>query len=77
MIEANGSAFPRLDQDYKENGLTIRQYFAAMAMQGLLSNSDATDVIGNIHESKKMRPEEIVVLISVQHADALIAELNK
>lgn len=45
-------------------GLTKREYFAAMAMQGLLSNSGTY--------SERSTPE-----LSVHYADALIAELNK
>ncbi len=47
---------------FEERGLTIRQYFAAMAMQGLLANSDYQT---NISDG------------AVKCADALIAELNK
>lgn len=45
-----------------EPGLTKREYFAALAMQGLLSNPV---VMGNLAE------------MAVEHADALINELNK
>lgn len=58
----NSSAFPQQGAD----GLTKREYFAAMAMQGFISNS----FIG------KFSPAEIVKL-SVETADALIAQLNK
>lgn len=50
---------------YREDtgGLTKREYFAAMAMQGLLFHDDAG-------------PDRIA-LCSVYYADALIEELNK
>jgi len=60
----NGSFF------YHSKGLTKREYFAAMAMQGLLamlSNSNPTT--GGFYET--------TALESVRLADALIAELNK
>lgn len=47
-----------------KGGLTIRQHFAAMAMQGLLAASEKGDV-----------QDEAVV--AVAYADALIVELNK
>lgn len=46
------------------SGLTKREYFAAMAMQGILDNE------GTISEGN-------VAKWSVQYADALIKELNK
>jgi hypothetical protein len=50
-----------------ETGLTLREYFAGLAMQGLLS-SFKHDRPGNIERG---------VRDSVLIADALIAELNK
>jgi len=46
------------------HGLTKREYFAAMALQGLLADPHATTDIG-------------YPMTAVQLADALIAELNK
>lgn len=49
------------------NGLTIRQHFAAMAMQGILASLDNdTAIVGSF-----------IADMSVRCADALIAELNK
>jgi hypothetical protein len=47
-------------------GLTKREYFAAMAMQGLLANPIAPET-----------EYEDNMLFAVQHADALIDQLNK
>lgn len=46
-------------------GVTKREYFAALAMQGLLANRYSN---GERHE---------IANIAVNQADALIAELNK
>lgn len=48
-------------------GLTKREYFAAMAMQGLIANSKTTPELGRVE----------IVRHAVAHADALIEELNK
>lgn len=48
-----------------EQGITIRQQFAAMAMAGFLADSATTE------------PLPILATKSVQAADLLIAELNK
>lgn len=48
--------------DYPQEGLTKREYFAAMAMQGLLSDGDTFE--HNVH-------------FAVKVADLLIEQLNK
>lgn len=50
------------------NGLTKREYFAAMAMQGLLANS---------HDAFIEKSFDILCEWSVSNADRLIDELNK
>jgi hypothetical protein len=62
--KAKGPAFPLIsDEGYIINaGLTKREYFAAMALQGLLSNNN------NYVYSVKS---------AVEFADDLIEELNK
>lgn len=52
-------------------GLTIRQHFAGLAMQGLLTNYVANGHYGN-HESFPLVEE-----MAVSCADRLINELNK
>jgi hypothetical protein len=49
-------------------GLTLREHFAGLAMQGMLVNFDS---ITEQHYQKK------VAELSVQVADALLAELSK
>jgi len=49
-------------------GLTKREYFAAMAMQGILSGYTETNVTGL---------EKVLCESAVNYSDALIAELNK
>ena len=51
-----------LDRMRHQSGLTKREYFAAMAMQGILSNN---------------LPWNNIVKASIDYADALLAELEK
>ena len=64
----NDNAFPFGYAMGVEDGLTKREYIAAMAMQGMLANSELTN------ETFK---ERLVAAWSVDCADALIDELNK
>ncbi len=66
LQEATSNAFPMRNPDPKrddEFGLNKREYFAAMAMQGLLTTNELT-----LQECAKS---------AVHTADLLIAELNK
>jgi hypothetical protein len=54
------------NNNYISNGLTKREYFAVMALQGIIANKDGLDI-----EIKR------IVESAVDTADALIEELNK
>ncbi len=70
MSRANFVAFPvpGLQDDETFNGLTIREYFAAMAMQGLLAQEA---------EGWSYSDPAKLAKAAVARADALIAELSK
>lgn len=69
MIDINDYVYPVIILDLSEHfgsGLTKRELFAAMAMQGLYAN---TDYSGNtVHD---------ITSICLAAADSLIEELNK
>jgi len=96
MTNGNDFAFndtaTRLEQISKENGiiasnppLTKREHFAAMAMQGHLSNSAESDISASYVRKElgiedydfKMHHPMYVAQLAVRYADALIDELNK
>ena len=58
-------------------GLTIRQHFAAMAMQGMLSNSENESNEMDLVKSGIDNGFLATAQQAVQYADALITELNK
>lgn len=54
------------------NGLTKREYFAAMALQGMLANSDATmETIKN-----RSNPIDVFPIQAVEMADELLKQLD-
>lgn len=65
MNNTNGNDYVYPNGDHNENNLTKRELFAAMAMQGMLSDSRRTSSIYDVSNA------------AVRTADALIAELNK
>lgn len=62
----NESAFPVVLPDYVAGGLTKREYFAAIAMQGILANPECMGLTDS--ETAKC---------AIGNADALIQELSK
>lgn len=62
---------PHPSSEYDYFGLTKREYFAAMAMQGILAASNTSD--GGFYTPD----EKNVAQRAREYADALIAELNK
>ena len=66
MTNPNDSAtgFAWSQEQQGTSGLTIREYFAAMAMQGLLANGKWT------HYSRQLAEDAVI------HANALVEALN-
>ncbi len=59
------------------NGITKRELFAAMALQGLMSNSGYLDAIAAVIKEDGLVAREAVAKLAVGAADALIEELKK
>ena len=73
-------AFPVIDKDKVwDLGLTKREYFAAMAMQGFIS--ERKNLVAMDKEIQDKNPDlklhEGAAIAAVQYADALIKELEK
>lgn len=66
MNNADRSAYPVEGSYAQHEGLTKRELFAAMAMQGF-----------NANNTLFQEDERLTATISVQFADALLAELEK
>lgn len=83
--DGNDPAYP----DRNTPGLTKREYFAAMALKGILSDPEEVEMEGgesedyeseNNGEMKRMEGESCIECscrLAVEHADRLIEELNK
>lgn len=72
---ASGFGFTTADgsNHVLENGLTIRQYYAGLAMHGLLANT----IVNNPNEKHKMITTKNLAKSALSYTDALINELNK
>ena len=58
-------------------GLTKREYFAAMAMQGLLANARIAENMGKYEDQISQAKQVVIAKMAITNADALINELNK
>lgn len=58
-------------------GLTKREYFAAMVLAGNVANSLMLERIDKALDGDADQAQKIIARASVDMADALIAELNK
>ena len=67
--DAKDSAFPLTYSSSQNHGLTKREYFASMAMQGILQTAP-------LHYLK-FSFESIIPRLAIEYADMLIEELNK
>ena len=61
----------------KASALTVREHFAAMAMQGLMGPAFAAGHFANYETFGMSSAEQMMAKIAVDSADALIAELAK
>lgn len=58
-------------------GMTLRQWLAGMAMQGLLSDMDTRTSLSNSADINGVSFAQEVAMQAFDHADAMIAESNK
>ena len=77
----NESAFPLIgkfgNESYKNSGLTVREYFAVLAMQSMELKDIGNYSINDIKEKRHLQHPKWVAEAAVNYADALIEELNK
>lgn len=75
---SGGHEGDRVETFQASEGLTIRQHFAAMAMQGLCASGFFTDK-NTQKQSKEMgiHVSEAIAVSAIDLADTLITELNK
>lgn len=91
MTQGNDNAFPIAGKEYCSDemggnwcdvikaGLTKREYFAAMAMQGLLANPDVKP-LEQAHTIDAHRVDLVnrgYAKVAIGMADAILDELNK
>ena len=69
MTYKHDPVYPLKPEFYRKEGLTKREYLAAMAMQGIMANSEYIPTVDAHFQN--------IAQDAVRAADALIKELNK
>ena len=66
-------AFACVSNDYQQDGLTKREYFAAMAMQALIANPNIKRPEQNANLKNDLK---VFASVAVEYADAMLSELS-
>jgi len=75
MKKDGGSAFPSCGADgCGPTGMKLRDYFAAMALQGIKSNDE---LLKRIMDSSNLPQQELIAQMAYADADAMLAERSK
>jgi len=77
MSKANEPAFPALTATRYYIGMTIREWYAGMALQGILANSQWSLAILKEAKEKGYDQSDTFAKATIELADAMIAELEK
>lgn len=72
-VDTGGSAFPTQDLGYQD-GMTIRDLFAGMAMQGAMNSLYAAHVQSGRDDGPM---HETISIVAYKIADAMIAEMRR
>lgn len=75
-ITDGGAAFPRvvplnIDRKY-EAGMSLRDYIAAKAMQGLISDRETLRIIGRAADIARKDGDEMIAIRAYNIADAML-----
>lgn len=76
MSKGNEPAYPHGDHGCHLGGLTKREYFAGLAMQGWLANSDMLAAVYD-HNATEQQFLSIVAKAAGEAADAVLDRLEK
>lgn len=72
----NDYAYPKIPSGVSQAGLTKRELFAGMAMQGRLANEGSMERINGMANKEGCKAAELTARLCVIYADALMAELK-
>lgn len=79
MSDKSDPAFPQVfsEPHYTNQGMTLRDYLAAKAMQGLLSNPEAIGIMNAESTDKDEYACDTTARLAYEYADAMLKERAK
>lgn len=72
-----GPAFPIAYDNTAEHGMSLLDYFAAAALQGMLSSDSTIDTVVRLAKSGGKPLEEYIASMAYGYADAMLAKREK
>ncbi len=76
MSEGNGPAFPMSGGGYLHLGMTLRDYFAAHAMNGMVASPELMQALTELEIAAK-GADYVIAAYAYRYADAMLAERSK
>lgn len=64
-------------QPLTQGGMTKRELFAAMAMQGMMANGELAKVMKSTADGAGVRIDDMYAIMAVGQADALLRKLEE
>ncbi len=75
--DTGGPAFPCENASEWTDGMTLRDYFAGIALQGLLTNEFLVDVVMHTASEQCLKADKLMAEGAYVIADNMLAERNK
>jgi len=72
--QSNPSAFPSESNDSDYKGMTLRDYFSAKAMQGIISNEPLRMYYENYRNKSEDEAKDLIAKVSYNIADAMLKQ---
>lgn len=72
-----GQAFPSNTDTHQYPGMSLRDWFAGMALQGILSNQEMRSGLIEVADSEGISVIDFISQSSFAHADSMLKERSK
>ena len=77
QIDDGGPAFPNVWEDNPSPGMSLRDWWAGLAMQGMMSNDAMMEALGLVAQVQGKTMREVLTAKAFEAADAMLAERTR
>ena len=72
-----GPAFPNIWEDNPSQGMSLRDWWAGLAMQGMMSNHAMMEALGLVAQVQGKTMREVLTAKAFEAADAMLAKRRR